>query len=238
MKLFSLRSVDALSLRARRPVTCSRDHEMSCNERVLCSYKNRLGSREQVAGRRNSDCQQVLSLLLILLFLSTTIITNAFADELAQANNPLADMTALNFQNYYYPEISGLSQTGDTFWIRYAQPIDKFLLRASMPFTSYPISPSMKKSGSGDFNAFAAYLLDTGNPAVSAGIGPLVVAPTAKPSTLGAGKWQGGLAAVYFNASSTKIQYGGLVTYQTDLPVLKIEHIPVLWRFNRLDFYN
>ncbi|MFJ1269873.1 hypothetical protein ACD661_15025 [Legionella lytica] len=85
-----------------------------------------------------------------------------------------------------------------------------------MPITTYPISAFNKKSGSGDFNALATYLFDTGNPSVSAGVGPLIAAPTANPSELGSGKWQGGLTAVYFNAESVKIQYGGLVTYQTD----------------------
>ncbi|MDR3503236.1 MAG: hypothetical protein P4L79_11720 [Legionella sp.] len=153
--------------------------------------------------------------LLIALSLILATTANA-ADELAQANNPLANMQAFNIQNYYSPQISGFDQKGDTGWLRYAQPVDKFLVRASMPFTSYPVAPTVKKSGSGDFNVFAAYLIDTGNPSVSTGIGPLLVAPTAKPSELGSGKWQGGLAAVYFNANSNKVQYGGLVTYQTD----------------------
>ncbi|MCA0403805.1 MAG: hypothetical protein LCH30_08415 [Proteobacteria bacterium] len=153
-------------------------------------------------------------LLCGLINFSTIAIADNNAD--AQANNPLADMKAFNVQNYYYPSISGFEQTGDTGWIRYAQPIGKFILRASMPFTTFPTAPFNKNSGLGDFNAFAAYLFDTGNPSVSTGIGPLIVAPTAHPSLLGSSKWQGGLAAVYFNANSAKIQYGGLVTYQTD----------------------
>ncbi|MFJ1267090.1 hypothetical protein ACD661_00805 [Legionella lytica] len=149
------------------------------------------------------------------LLLSVPIPATA-ADEIAQANNPLANMQAFNVQNYYDPQISGFPQQGDTFWLRYAQPVKKFLIRASMPFTSYPITQMIKKSGPSDFNIFATYLLDTKNPAISAGVGPLLVAPTANPSVLGSGKWQTGLAAVFFDAKSTKLQYGGLVTYQTD----------------------
>lgn len=159
---------------------------------------------------------QLRRIVYLLGILVGTINTAWAVDELAQANNPLANMRALNFQNYYYPDISGFNQTGDTFWIRYAQPVNKFLVRASMPFTSYPVTQSIKKTGSSDFNIFAAYTMDTGNSAVSAGIGPLLVAPTASPTSLGAGKWQGGLAAVYFNANSAKFQYGGLLTYQVD----------------------
>lgn len=154
-----------------------------------------------------------IAIPLLFLFISPTSVN---ADELSQANNPLANMQAFNIQNYYYPKISGYDPTGDTFWLRYAQPVDKFLVRASMPVSSYPITPTTTKSGLGDFNLFATYLINTGNPAISAGIGPLVVAPSANPSELGSGKWQGGVAVVYFNASSTKMQYGGLLTYQTD----------------------
>jgi hypothetical protein len=36
-------------------------------------------------------------------------------------------MQAFNIQ---IPTISGFDQKGDTFWLRYTQPIDKFLARA------------------------------------------------------------------------------------------------------------
>lgn len=138
-------------------------------------------------------------------------------NEMTEANNPLAHMKAFNIQNYYLPTISGVSTTGDTLWLRYAQPINKFLIRASLPFQTLPVNLNgSHQTGTGDFSIFALYTFDTGNAAVSAGIGPLLVAPTASPSVLGAGKWQGGLAGVYYNASSQIWQYGGLVTYQAD----------------------
>jgi len=135
--------------------------------------------------------------------------------DLTQANNPIANIKAFNIQNYYYSNLSALDTSGDTVWLRYAQPIHKFLIRASMPIQNFP-TESSHKTGTGDFNIFAAYLLNTGNPSISFGIGPLLVAPTASPSVLGNGQWQGGLAIVYFNGSSKKIQFGGLMTYQAD----------------------
>jgi hypothetical protein len=48
------------------------------------------------------------------------------------------------------------------------------------------------------------------------GIGPLLAAPTATDDVLGSDVWQAGAAAVYFNATSSVVQWGGLVTYQTD----------------------
>lgn len=138
------------------------------------------------------------------------------SDEQKQANNPLANLTALNFQNYSITDISQNKQSGNTTWVRFVKPIGKFLVRASLPYTTMPISRTKKDSGLSDFNIFAVYTFDTGNPSVSFGIGPMLVAPTASPSILGAGKWQGGVATVYFNGSSNVFQFGGLLTYQAD----------------------
>jgi hypothetical protein len=139
------------------------------------------------------------------------------SDE-AQANNPLASFTAFNVQNYYVPSLSELdNQNANTFWLRYAQPIGgKVLFRGSLPISRVPTGGSMTTSGLGDFNAFFAYLFDTGNPAKSFGVGPLVVLPTSSEDETGSGKYQAGVAAVYFDASSSLLQWGALVTWQTD----------------------
>jgi hypothetical protein len=59
-----------------------------------------------------------------------------------------------------------------------------------------------------------AYLITKPDNPKQFGVGPLLVAPTATDDALGAGKWQGGAAAVYFDMSSPQFQYGGLVTFQ------------------------
>ena len=138
----------------------------------------------------------------------------------AQANNPLADITAFNIQNYYVSKLTELDdKTADNFFLRYAQPFNAFggswLLRATLPYRRVP-TPTDNVTGIGDLDAFAAYLFDTGNPAVSIGAGPLLSAPTASEDETGTGKWQVGAAAVLFNANSKKFQWGGLLTYQTD----------------------
>ncbi|MCP5426520.1 MAG: hypothetical protein H6970_15855, partial [Gammaproteobacteria bacterium] len=90
-----------------------------------------------------------------------------------------------------------------------------WIFRASLPINTFPTVPDGDKdTGLGDFNIFAAYLIDTGNPAVSFGIGPQITAPTASNDDLGSGKWSAGLANVLFNASSPKFQYGYLLTWQ------------------------
>ncbi len=135
----------------------------------------------------------------------------------ANANNPLADMRAFNLHNYYVPELSGLdNQNANTFWLRYAQPFGTWLFRGSLPVSRVPTGAGTTTSGLGDVNAFAAYLFDTGDPAVSVGVGPQLTIPTASEDEIGTGRWQGGFATVYFDASSPVFQWGGLVTWQTD----------------------
>ncbi len=57
-------------------------------------------------------------------------------------------------------------------------------------------------------------LIDTGNPALSVGIGPQITAPTASKDALGSEQWSAGLVHTLFNASSPKIQYGYLLSWQ------------------------
>jgi hypothetical protein len=133
------------------------------------------------------------------------------------ANNPLAKIQAFNVHDYYVPSLSeGGDETANTFWLRYAQPIGKVLIRASLPVSKVPTSDGAGASGLGDFNVFGAYLFDVGNPKVSLGVGPQLTAPTATNDQTGTGKWQAGLATVYFNAESPAVQWGGLVTWQAD----------------------
>jgi len=133
------------------------------------------------------------------------------------ANNPLAKIQAFNVQDYYVPSLSESGdETANTVWLRYAQPFGKVLVRASLPVSRVPTGDGTGASGLGDFNLFGTYLFDVGNPKVSFGVGPQVTTPTATKDETGTGKWQAGLAAVYFNATSPAVQWGGLVTWQTD----------------------
>jgi hypothetical protein len=160
------------------------------------------------------------SIVAVALYLATQTAVS-FAQEdtssAAQANNPLANFVAFNIHNYYVPELSGLEgQKTNTLWMRYAQPFGKWLFRGSLPVSRLPAGIDTTTSGLGDFNAFLAYLIDTGNPAKSFGIGPQVTLPTATEDETGTGKYQAGFATVYFDASSPQFQWGGLITWQTD----------------------
>lgn len=128
-------------------------------------------------------------------------------------------MKAFNIQNYYIGDLTESDDSANQFWLRFAKPFSmgstKWIGRMSLPVNSFPTPPTgSTDTGIGDLNAFAAYLIDTGNPAVSFGIGPQVTAPTATKDALGSEKWSAGLANVLFNASSPRFQYGYLLTWQ------------------------
>jgi len=135
--------------------------------------------------------------------------------DMKQANNPLANKKAFNVQNYYIPDIYDLpDEKANTAWLRYVQPISRWLARASLPLNTFPTSSGETESGLGDLNAFAAYIFSKPEATRMLGVGPLLVAPTATDDALGSGKWQAGAAFVIFDFASPKLQYGGLATYQ------------------------
>ena len=168
-----------------------------------------------------SDARSARAISMVVLALC---IGNVRADDTqsasAQANNPLANMTAFNLQNYYIGELTESGEDANQFWFRYAKPFSlggsNWLLRASLPVNTFSTQPDGDKETSvGDLNLFTAYLIDTGNPAVSFGIGPQLTAPTAGKDELGSEQWSAGLVNVLFNATSPKFQYGYLATWQT-----------------------
>ena len=85
-----------------------------------------------------------------------------------------------------------------------------------MPINRVPTGEGTTTSGLGDLSAFLAYLVDTGNPSKSFGIGPQLSLDTATEDETGTGKYQAGFATIYFDGSSPKFQWGGLLTWQTD----------------------
>lgn len=135
----------------------------------------------------------------------------------AQANNPLAAFNTFNLQNQYTGELTGSGDTANTFYLRGALPVSAFgsdwLVRATLPINRFPTATG-NKTGVGDFNVFAAYLIDTGNETLSFGIGPQLTLPTAADDALGSGKYSAGLANVLFNFTNPKFQWGYLLTWQ------------------------
>ena len=161
--------------------------------------------------------------LILLSFLGALSFAQESAEEtMKKANNPLADMTALNFHNYYVPKLSDAPSDAylNNAWIRFAKPMagGKLLMRISMPISTVALPDRFggvsSTSGLGDVNAFLSYnFVSESNKTM--GVGPLLVAPTASEAILGSGKWQAGFAFVAFIANSPTFQFGSLITWQT-----------------------
>ena len=164
----------------------------------------------------------IITVATVLLFVNPPLAGAADSKKAAaaaQANNPLANMTAFNLHNYYIGELTGPAEDANQFFLRYAKPFSikktSWLMRATLPINSFPTPPNgSKETGVGDFNVFAAYLFNTKNPAISFGLGPILTAPTATKDALGSEKWSAGFANVLFNANSLKFQWGYLLTWQ------------------------
>ena len=77
------------------------------------------------------------------------------SNSAAQANNPLANTTAINFQNYYVGEFTGLDENANQFILRAAQPFKiadtEWLARASLPVNTAPDNGG-HTTGLGDFH--------------------------------------------------------------------------------------
>jgi len=162
--------------------------------------------------------KHIIGLICLICFISQTSAQEEgpTAEELAKANNPLADMIAFNIQYYYRPALNGVEEgMVNTNWYRFAIPTGPILWRLSAPLETRSIS-TYTRSGLGDLDLFAAYLAVT-KPKLTFGIGPSASFPTASKDELGNGKYTLGLAAVVFAVPNPQLQYGALVIWRTSI---------------------
>jgi hypothetical protein len=139
------------------------------------------------------------------------------AEQMAKANNPLADMNALNFQNSWISAIRGLPNDYiNTMNVRPVTVAGRQIIRATIPLTTAPLGGGPYASGLGDISVFDAIKLTGEGSKTDIAVGPLLVFPSATDSALGQGKWQAGGAVVAIHPLSGGSLLGALVTYQTD----------------------
>jgi hypothetical protein len=127
----------------------------------------------------------------------------------ATANNPIAPLSAIYFQNYYAPTVYGIPGSDNLLDLRTLVESGRQIVRATLPISRAEDNNGNQQSGLGDFNVFDAVRL---SPEVSKNVlavGPMLTAPTATNSFLGQGKWQAGVAAVGLHSLS-----GGSLTWQ------------------------
>lgn len=147
--------------------------------------------------------------------------TVASAASLTQANNPLAAFNTLNLQDQYNGNLTGLDDWSNNVFLRGAFPVSTlgtdWLVRATLPVNRVPFPMDDHTVGVGDFNVFAAALIDTGIPDLSFGIGPQITVPSATRAETGSEKWSLGLANILFSARNPKLQWGYLLTWQASV---------------------
>lgn len=159
----------------------------------------------------------------------------ALARQMANANNPLADMNALQFQNYFTPTFYGVSNvTSNVMNLRGVLVSGRMIFRATLPISTVPaggrvvdvpeegdipelppfVGSVQYASGLGDLIAFLTIRLTASDAATAFAIGPMVVAPTATDKALGNGKWQAGAAGVVIHPLQGGNLLGALITWQ------------------------
>jgi hypothetical protein len=134
--------------------------------------------------------------------------------EVATANNPIAPMNAIYFQNYYAPTVYSVPGSANLLDFRTLVVSGRQIIRATLPISSGEESNGNQQSGLGDFNVFDAIRVSPKESKDVLAVGPMLVAPTATNRSLGQGKWQAGLAAVGLHALSEGSLLIGILTWQ------------------------
>jgi len=134
--------------------------------------------------------------------------------DVATANNPIAPMNAIYFQNYYAPTVYGVPGPSNLLDLRALIVGGRQFIRATLPISSSQDSNDNQHSGLGDFNVFDAIKMTPMKSKDILAVGPLLVAPTATNPFLGQGKWQAGLAAIGVHPLSEGSLLIGVFTWQ------------------------
>ena len=137
------------------------------------------------------------------------------AAEIAKSNNPLSDMTAVSWENYYAPTLYGLpGVNANTQDMRAVFVAGRQIIRATVPVQTTPVGQGQYKSGLGDIAMFDAIRISQQGAKNEWAAGPLIVAPSATNTALGTGKWQGGAALVGIFPLGAGSIMGLLATWQ------------------------
>ena len=154
-------------------------------------------------------------------------------DDVKQANNPLANLSAMNIQNYYIPKLYDLpDKSANTAWIRGALSTWRILWRASLPLSTVPgVEESV--SGLGDFNIFGAFLFTN-----QIGIGPLVWRPQRLMTPWEAGNGRVELQPSILTPIRRSFSLVACSPGRPPLPETRTGLTPICWHSNILPIGN
>jgi len=142
--------------------------------------------------RQSRHTAPALALVLLLTASGAAHAQHASSEDMNKSNNPLNPAPALNFHDYYSPELYGVDDYTNDLLVRGAMilPPGKPLpwpqiLRATVPISTRPDFGGGTTTGIGDANIFDILLLKSSGP-TQLGAGPLLTMPTASEDALGA----------------------------------------------------
>lgn len=117
--------------------SCGRDRDIDSRPGGPSAQPRGLSERTKTKTVSKLPKAGLLSAGLILFLTQGAAHAEDGSSAAAQANNPLANMTAFNLQNYYIGRLTETDDDANQFWFRYAQPLKLFggewLMRASLP---------------------------------------------------------------------------------------------------------
>jgi len=148
---------------------------------------------------------------------ATTGPESSAAQKVNESNNPLNPAFVVNIQDYYIPRIKGYPDdaSAEVTVVRKLVPFRAFgrdhLLRSSTQWVGLPQAAGGRKNGMGDTTVFDIVIMQ--EKPFGWGVGPLIVAPTAKDNRFGTGRWQLGGAGAVVVPTKWGLT-GALVTYQ------------------------
>src|ERR1700751_4043732 len=119
------------------------------------------------------------------------------ANDTNAANNPAHPLLTVDLWNYFAPSPEGFpGRVGNQGLLRLAVPIDAFglhqFLRTILPINTTASVQGGPNTGVGDLTIYDWVLFQ--ETATTAGVWPLIAAPTARGEAYGSGKWQAGAA--------------------------------------------
>lgn len=141
------------------------------------------------------------------ILLSTVVLTQSLwadnAEDLAKAaQNPIANLISLPFQNNTNTGIGSDDATQNILNVQPVWPVTlndewNLITRTIVPIVSQPdiLTGEERVNGIGD-TSFTAFFSPSNSTDITWGIGPVFLLPTASHDTLGSEKWGAGISAV------------------------------------------